>query len=55
MSPERHREVSARGGQTAHAAGVAHVFDAEEAKAAGRLGGRAAAAKAAARKVGATP
>lgn len=32
MSPEKQREISSRGGKTAHARGVAHKFDSESAK-----------------------
>ena len=39
MDPERRREVSRAGGRAAHAAGTAHRFTSDEAKAAGRKGG----------------
>lgn len=41
MSPERRRQIAARGGRTAHARGTAHVFTPEEARRAGRKGGKA--------------
>ncbi len=41
ITPERRREISARGGKAAHAAGTAHKFTTEEAQAAGRKGGAA--------------
>ena len=40
MDRERQREIAARGGKAAHAAGTAHEFTSEEARAAGRKGGR---------------
>lgn len=39
MDPEKHRELARKGGQTAHARGTAHVWDAAAAKEAGRKGG----------------
>jgi general stress protein YciG len=39
MTPERNREIAAKGGKRAHELGVAHQFDADEAAAAGRKGG----------------
>lgn len=39
MSPEKLREVAAKGGRTAHQRGVAHKWTSEEAAAAGRKGG----------------
>lgn len=39
MSAERHQQIARKGGQTAHQKGTAHQFDAEEARAAGRVGG----------------
>lgn len=39
MDPARVREIAAKGGAAAHAAGKAHVFTSEEAQAAGRKGG----------------
>lgn len=41
MDPERQREIASRGGRAAHATGRAHEFSAEEAREAGRKGGRA--------------
>lgn len=41
MSPERRAEVSRLGGITAHQKGTAHEFTTEEARAAGKLGGKA--------------
>jgi uncharacterized protein len=35
------REIASRGGKAAHEAGVAHEFDGDEAREAGRKGGRA--------------
>jgi general stress protein YciG len=40
MTPEKRKELSARGGRAAHRAGTAHVWTQEEAKKAGRLGGK---------------
>ena len=40
MSPERQREIAKLGGAAAHARGVAHRFDPDEARAAGRKGGQ---------------
>jgi len=39
LSPEQRREVAKRGGAAAHASGRAHVWSAEEARAAGKIGG----------------
>jgi general stress protein YciG len=39
MSPERRREISAMGGKKAHQLGVAHKWNSETAKIAGRKGG----------------
>jgi hypothetical protein len=39
LTPERRREISSAGGKAAHAAGTAHRFSSQEAKAAGRIGG----------------
>lgn len=36
LSPERRREIASLGGRTAHEQGVAHQWDAESARAAGR-------------------
>lgn len=40
MTPERRREVASRGGRVAHERGKAHQFTTEEARAAGKKGGR---------------
>jgi general stress protein YciG len=39
MTEEQRTAISSMGGKAAHAAGKAHTFDSEEAKAAGRKGG----------------
>jgi general stress protein YciG len=39
MSPEKRRELAAKGGIAAHVKGRGHEFTSEEAKAAGRKGG----------------
>jgi uncharacterized protein len=41
MDPERRREVARRGGQATHRLGKAHQFTPEQARAAGKKGGRA--------------
>jgi general stress protein YciG len=41
MSPERQRQIAQQGGRAAHQQGVAHQWSREEAKEAGRKGGRA--------------
>jgi general stress protein YciG len=41
--PEKHRTLSSKGGRSAHAKGNAHEWDSEQARAAGRLGGKRAA------------
>jgi general stress protein YciG len=41
MSPERQRQIARQGGKAAHQQGVAHQWSREEAKEAGRKGGRA--------------
>jgi uncharacterized protein len=43
ISPERQREIAGMGGRAAHAKGVAHKWTAEEAVAAGKIGGAVAA------------
>jgi general stress protein YciG len=43
LTPEKRREISSKGGISAHAKGVGHQFTAEEARAAGAKGGRKAA------------
>jgi general stress protein YciG len=42
IDPKLRSEIARKGGLAAHASGVAHEFTSEEARAAGRLGGRAA-------------
>lgn len=49
LTPAQRRVVSSMGGSSAHAAGTAHQWDRREAMAAGSKGGKAAAAKRAAR------
>jgi hypothetical protein len=39
MTPEKRREIAAKGGKAAHALGRAHKWTFEEASAAGKLGG----------------
>jgi len=46
IDPERRRLVSSVGGKAAHARGTGHEFTSEEAREAGRKGGRARAARA---------
>jgi general stress protein YciG len=41
MAPQKQREIARRGGQTAHKKGTAHEFTPEEARVAGRRGGKA--------------
>jgi general stress protein YciG len=41
MDPDKVREIAHKGGKAAHAAGTAHKFTSDEARAAGRIGGRA--------------
>jgi len=41
MDPEKAREIRRLGGQTAHRLGKAHIFTSEEAREAGKKGGRA--------------
>jgi uncharacterized protein len=41
LSPEKRREISGKGGKAAHVKGTAHEFTVEEARIAGRKGGRA--------------
>ena len=40
LDPDKRREVCAKGGRAAHAAGTAHVFTSDEAREAGTKGGR---------------
>lgn len=41
MDASKQREIASRGGRTAHAQGTAHKFSPEEAREAGRKGGKA--------------
>jgi uncharacterized protein len=41
MDPEKQREIASMGGRAAHEKGTAHEFSADEARRAGRRGGRA--------------
>lgn len=41
MGPQKQREIARRGGQTAHQKGTAHEFTPDEARIAGRRGGKA--------------
>jgi general stress protein YciG len=41
MSPEEQRAIASKGGRAAHERGTAHQFDSEEAREAGRRGGKA--------------
>lgn len=52
MDPAKHREISRKGGQRAHALGKGHQWDSDAARAAGRKGGLATAAKRAAGEAG---
>jgi hypothetical protein len=45
LSEDERKQISSMGGRAAHAAGTAHEFTSEEAKAAGRKGGAAVHAK----------
>lgn len=42
MPPEKQAEIAAKGGRTAHEKGAAHEFTSEEAREAGRKGGKQA-------------
>lgn len=44
MSPEKQKEIASRGGKAAHAKGTAYEYKSDEARAAGRKGGRAVSA-----------
>lgn len=46
MDAEKQRAISSKGGRAAHRSGNAHEFDSQQAREAGRLGGRARAANA---------
>lgn len=50
MDPELVKAISSKGGKSAHAAGTAHQFTTDEAKAAGRKGGLVTIARHRARK-----
>ena len=39
MSPERQRQIASEGGRAAHRQGVAHEWNSDEARKAGRKGG----------------
>ena len=41
MDSEKQREIASKGGRKAHELGTAHVFTSEEAREAGRKGGKA--------------
>jgi general stress protein YciG len=41
MDPQQQREIASKGGQAAHQQGVAHEWNSEEARRAGRKGGQA--------------
>ncbi len=41
MDPSKQKEIASKGGRAAHAAGTAHEFTSDEARAAGRKGGQA--------------
>ena len=45
MDPALVREIASKGGKANHAAGTAHTFTSDEAREAGRKGGRATRAK----------
>jgi general stress protein YciG len=45
MDEHKRREIASKGGRAAHEQGVAHRFDSEEARAAGRKGGLASSRK----------
>lgn len=47
MDPHRQREIASKGGKAAHASGRAHEFSPDEAREAGRKGGRSRASRAA--------
>lgn len=42
LTPEKRREIAAKGGRAAHEAGTAHEFTRDEASAAGKKGGQLA-------------
>ncbi|HZH67270.1 MAG TPA: KGG domain-containing protein [Flavisolibacter sp.] len=45
MSAERQREIASQGGRAAHEQGVAHEWNRDEARAAGKKGGQASGTK----------
>ena len=45
MNPERQREIASLGGKLAHEKGVAHEWNSEEARKAGKKGGMVSAQK----------
>lgn len=45
MTRDKQREIASKGGRAAHVKGTAHQWSQEEARAAGRKGGLAAAAR----------
>lgn len=45
MDPAKRRQIASKGGRAAHIKGTAHEFNSEEAKLAGREGGKARAKK----------
>lgn len=45
MDPKRQRQIAAKGGRAAHLKGAAHVWTSDEARAAGRKGGRVSSIK----------
>ena len=45
MSPERQREIASQGGRAAHEQGVAHEWNKDEARAAGKKGGQVSGVK----------
>lgn len=45
MSAERQREIASQGGRAAHEQGVAHQWNRDEARAAGKKGGQASGSK----------
>ena len=43
MAPDKQREIAAKGGRMAHVKGVAHEWSSQEARSAGRKGGKSSA------------
>ena len=54
MDRAKQREIASKGGKAAHEKGTAHQWDSEEARAAGRKGGKVCAARKAAAKAAAS-